>query len=331
MLPTFTIALQTDKPLSAYAPLARQIETYGFDGLSVYNDLLYQPAWLPLMEIAHATERLRLGPAAVNPFTCHPLNIAGNIALLDEASGGRAYLALARGAWLDFIGLEPDAPIAALGEAFRCVRHLLRRDKAPLPGDHFPLVGGDTLRWSGGRPDVPFMLGSWGRKTLLTCLDQISEVKLGGTANPDAAAWFKGFLADNGRSDVGVVMGAVTVVDEDGAAARYLARREVALYLPVIAELDPTLKIDPELMAGLRAATAVFDFERAAAFVSDDLLERFAFAGTPGEVAAQAVAGVAAGAARIEFGTPHGLSAAAGLEILGKRVLPALRWETYHG
>jgi 5,10-methylenetetrahydromethanopterin reductase len=329
--PTFTIALQTDKPLNRYGPLARQIEAYGFDGLSVYNDLLYQPAWLPLLEIARVTERLRLGPAAVNPFTCHPLNIAGNIALLDEASNGRAYLALARGAWLDFIGLEPDAPVAALREAFRCVRHLLCRDRALLPGKHFPLAGGDTLRWSGGRPDIPFMLGSWGTKTLLACLDQISEVKLGGTANPDVAAWFKDFLVANGRSDVDVVVGAVTVVDEDGAAARALARREVALYLPVIAELDPTLTIDPELMIGLRAATAVFDFERAAAFVSDELLARFAFAGTPQEVAAQTTAVAAAGAGRVEFGTPHGLSAATGLALLGERVLPAVRWETYHG
>ena len=39
-----------------------------------------------------------MGPAAVNPFTCHPLTIAGNIALLDEAADGRAYLGLARGA-----------------------------------------------------------------------------------------------------------------------------------------------------------------------------------------------------------------------------------------
>jgi alkanesulfonate monooxygenase SsuD/methylene tetrahydromethanopterin reductase-like flavin-dependent oxidoreductase (luciferase family) len=95
--------LQTDKPLSAYGPLAQAAEAYGFDGVSVYQDMLYQPAWLPLLEIARHTHRVWFGPAAVNPFTCHPLNIAGHIALLDEASQGRAYLGLARGAWLERI------------------------------------------------------------------------------------------------------------------------------------------------------------------------------------------------------------------------------------
>ena len=89
-----SIAFQTDKPLAAYAPLAASAEKYGFDGLTVYNDLLYQPPWLPLLEMAKATSRVQVGIAAVVPFLCHPVNIAGNIALIDEASNGRAFLGL---------------------------------------------------------------------------------------------------------------------------------------------------------------------------------------------------------------------------------------------
>ena len=136
--PEITIALQTDKSLSAYGPLAETVEGYGFDGLTVYNDMLYQPAWLPLLEIARHTRRVRLGPAAVNPFTCHPINIAGQMALIDEVSAGRAYLGLARGSWLDFVGLKPERPIQALSEAFGAIRHLLRQDTAPYPADIFP-------------------------------------------------------------------------------------------------------------------------------------------------------------------------------------------------
>src|SRR5262249_7549649 len=156
-----TIAFQTDKPLSAYGPLAAAVESYGFDGVTVYNDLLYQPAWLPLLEIARHTARARIGPAAVNPFTCHPVNIAGHLALLDEASGGRASLGLARGSWLDFLGLAPARPVTALREAFECIRHLLRRAPGPYTGAVFRLAGGDSLRWRVHRADVPFVLGSW--------------------------------------------------------------------------------------------------------------------------------------------------------------------------
>lgn len=321
-----SIAFQTDKSLAAYGPLAAQAEIYGFDGVSVYNDMLYQPAWLPLLEIARATQRVRLGPAAVNPFTCHPMNIAGNVALLDEVSNGRVYLGLARGSWLDFIGVQPRRPVTALREAFAAVRHLLRQDPTPLPGEVFPLAGGDTLRWPILRPDLPFMLGSWGPRTLRACLPWIEEVKLGGTANPDVVPWMRDFLAGSSHA-VRLVVGAVCVVDEDSDAARARARREVALYLPVVAELDPTITIEPERLAGMQEAAARYDYEAAARFVSDELLARFAFAGSPDEVAAQALALAAAGADRVEFGTPHGLTPDSGLRLLGEKVLPAVKEE----
>ncbi len=329
--PQLSIAFQTDKPLAAYGPLAAQVEDYGFDGVSVYNDMLYQPAWLPLLEIARATRRVRIGPAAVNPFTCHPINIAGHLALVDEASRGRAHLGLARGSWLDFIGLEPRRPITALREAFAAVRHLLRQDPAPLPGQVFPLAGGDSLRWSILRADVPFLLGTWGPRTLRACLPWIDGVKLGGTANPDVVPWMRSILAgyapEAGKAaeEIELAVGAVCVVDEDGDAARARARRETALYLPVVAELDPTLTVEPDRLAGLRAAAARYDYETAARYISDELLARFAFAGTPEEVAGQVLALGDAGADRVELGTPHGLTPETGLRLLGERVLPIVR------
>ena len=38
--------------------------------------------------------------------------------VIDEASHGRAYLGIARGAWLDFLGITPPHPVTALREAF---------------------------------------------------------------------------------------------------------------------------------------------------------------------------------------------------------------------
>ena len=322
-----SIAFQTDKALAEYGPLAAQAEAVGFDVVTVYNDMLYQPAWLPLLEMARATSRVRLGVAAVNPFTCHPINIAGNIALLDEASNGRAYLGIARGAWLDFVGVNPRRTVRALAEALRCVRHLLRRDPAPLEGDFFPLAGGDTLRWPVLRSEIPFLLGTWGEQTLRACLGHFQEIKIGGSANPDLIPYFRALLAGAGatQDDVSITIGAVSVVDEDAQAARTLARREVALYLPVVAELDPTVHVEIELLARLREAAARYDFEAAGALVSDELLARFAFAGSPRDLAEHALALFAAGAQRVEFGTPHGLSGREGLRLLGERVLPAVR------
>jgi 5,10-methylenetetrahydromethanopterin reductase len=74
----------------------------------------------------------------------------------------------------------------------------------------------------------------------------------------------------------------------------------------------------------MAALVASGERDAAGALISDDLLDRFAFAGTPADVIAQCEALFEAGAGRIEFGTPHGVTARSGLKLLGERVLPAL-------
>jgi 5,10-methylenetetrahydromethanopterin reductase len=324
MTAAFSVAFQTDHPLAAYGPMAAQVEAAGFDGVSVYNDMLYQPAWLPLLEIARATSRVRIGPAAVNPFTCHPINIAANIALIDEAADGRAYLGLARGAWLEQVGLHPKKPLTALREALQLIKLLLARSPEPFHGEVFSYAGGDTLRWPIARADIPVLLGSWGARTMQLCSGLYDEIKIGGSTNPAMVRQARTALTAAGSS-AAIAVGAVCVVDRDGAAARALARRKAALYLPVIAALDHTLPLEPERLARINAAAQAFDFDRAAADISDELLQLLGFAGTPDDVARQAGDLLDAGAARIEFGTPHGLSEAEGLHLLGSAVLPLLR------
>ena len=94
----------------------------------MYHDLLDQPAIGPLLLMARVTERIRLGPAALNPFTLHPYEIAGQIAMLDSVSRGRAFLGLAKGAWLDRLGIEEERPLAALREAVAIIQALLAGD-----------------------------------------------------------------------------------------------------------------------------------------------------------------------------------------------------------
>jgi 5,10-methylenetetrahydromethanopterin reductase len=128
-----------------------------------------------------------------------------------------------------------------------------------------------------------------------------------------------------GPADVGIVAGAVTVVDHDGARAREHARRRVAIYLDVVAELDSSTMLDPELRAALRARVAAGEAAAAAQLISDEVVDLFAFAGTPAQIAGQAEALFEAGARRVEFGSPHGLDERTGVELLSREVVPRLR------
>jgi 5,10-methylenetetrahydromethanopterin reductase len=178
------------------------------------------------------------------------------------------------------------------------------------------------LRWEVRRADIPFLLGSWGEATIRACLPYITEIKLGGTANPAIVARMRQFVDRTCRAvgrdpaSVSIVVGAVSVAARDRVAARALAKRQVALYLPVVAKLDPTLAIEPPLLARLEACAAQYDFETAAELIADELLVRVALAGTPEEIAAQAHALLDAGAERVEFGTPHGISEEEGIKLL---------------
>ena len=128
-----------------------------------------------------------------------------------------------------------------------------------------------------------------------------------------------------GNDAVAIVVGAVTVVDEDGAAARRRARTEAAFYFPVVAGRDPTLEVEPASSTRVQRLVDAGEPPPPGELIPDALLDRLAFAGTPEQVAAQAQALYEAGAARVEFGTPHGLTHRRGVELLVSRVLPALR------
>jgi 5,10-methylenetetrahydromethanopterin reductase len=308
------LGLQTDKPLAEYGPLAQAAEEAGFDVVTTFNDLWFQPALPALLEIARATQRVRIGPSCLNPFTLHPVEIAGQVAMLDAASDGRAFLGLARGAWLESLGIDQSEPVAAVGEAWEVVRRLLTGDDSAFSGEHFSLPDGSRLRYERRRPIVPLLVGTWSPKLAAFAGRAAQEVKIGGSANPDVVSVMRDRI---GNDDVRIVLGAVTVVDEDGDRARSIARREVAMYLAVVAELDPTVTLDPELVARVRDGDG--------ADIPDDVLDRFAFAGTPAEVAEHAAAVFDAGAGRIDFGTPHGVPEERGVELLCTQVLPRLR------
>jgi 5,10-methylenetetrahydromethanopterin reductase len=265
---------------------------------------------------------VRVGPSCLNPFTLHPVEIAGQVAMLDAASEGRAFLGLARGAWLESLGIDQSDPVAAVREAWEIVTRLLAGDESGYAGEWFSLPPGSRLRYERRRSQVPLLVGTWSPKLAAFAGDAAQELKVGGSANPDVVAVMRDRI---GNDDVRIVLGAVTVVDEDGERARSIARREVAMYLAVVAELDPTVSLDSELLARLRELVSAGDDERAGALIADDVLDRFAFAGDPAQIVDHARAVFAAGAGRIDFGTPHGAPERRGVELLCSQVLPQLR------
>jgi 5,10-methylenetetrahydromethanopterin reductase len=329
-IPRFGLGFQADKKGSDYERLAAAAEHYGFDVVSVFGDLYFQHPLPALLSMARTTSSIAIGPACLNPFTTHPIEIAAQVAALDAASGGRAFLGLARGAWLGELGIDQSNAPQAIAEAAAVVAALLKGDRAGVRGQRFCLPPGAALRQLPLRESVPLLIGTWGPRLAAIASEIADEVKIGGSANPAMVPLMREWTAGEGlakraRRPVGIVVGAVTVVDEDARLARARARREVALYLDVVGRLDPTVEIRAEVLTNLGRALREGGEQAAAKVVPDEILDRFAFAGAPDVVAEHAIAVLEAGADRVEFGTPHGLSDDRGVELLGARVLPAVR------
>jgi 5,10-methylenetetrahydromethanopterin reductase len=324
-----SIAFQTDKTTAQYVALAKLVNQYDFDAVTVYCDAPYHPPYGPLMLMAPHIERARVGAAAVSPSRIHPIDIAAQTALLSELARGGVYVGIARGAWLaDHAIAEQRPALQTIREAVDIVRYMLAGRRGGYQGQVYRLA--PHVRAPYPLPDrpIPVLIGTWGKRLAALAGEIADEVKIGGSANPDIVPVMRDYIAASaapaGR-DVGIVLGAVSVVDDDRERARYAARRAVALYLPVVAGLDPTVTVEPALIERLQTLANQGDWDTAARLISDDVLERFAFSGNAHDLIDHAGRLFDAGASRIEFGTPHGLNSAAGIKILGERVIPALR------
>jgi 5,10-methylenetetrahydromethanopterin reductase len=318
------------KPAQDYVALAKVADDFGFHTMSIFDDLMFKPAWPLLFLIAPHVTRMRLGPSVCNPYLIHPAILAENAAVLDEVCEGRGYFGIGRGAFLDFVNTASRAPLSAVREAIELARHLWRGEAAPYQGTVFQTTAHATLQWRPPRAEIPVMVGTWGPKMARMAGMLADEVKAGSMWS----ASYGRMLADNiaagareaGRDParIGLVFGPLTAISEDAAEARAQARRTLAFYLPYLAPMPAHAGMDEAAVARVQAATSRGDIEGAVANISDDVLRQFALFGTPHDVIAEIERMISESpVTRIEFGMPHGpQGSAAALRLLGREVLP---------
>jgi 5,10-methylenetetrahydromethanopterin reductase len=174
------------------------------------------------------------------------------------------------------------------------------------------------------RPQVPLLIGTWSPALARYAGGVAHEVQAGGSSNPAVVAR----LVEMASTDDGsprVCLNAVTVVDEDRDRAVAVAREAAALYFEVIARFDPTVTVEEERLAAIRAELRRSDYRAAGALIPTDVLRKFAFAGTAEDVPDQAAEIIDGGAYRVEFDTPFGVKTGTGLGLLCEQVVPRVR------
>jgi 5,10-methylenetetrahydromethanopterin reductase len=312
--------------------LASAAARYGFPALSVWDDLGDPPPFPLLHALAERDKTANLGFACLAVPKYPSLDgVVGMATALAAMREGPVFIGLTSGAWLSQTGLQPGS-VGQVGEAAAVLKYLFAGQTIGFQGSHYNLAPGFRLNFDLPREPPSLMIGGWGKRMLHLAGEMADEVKVGGSAAPEMAALARERIEPGARAagrdpaDIGLVLGAVTIVDDDRNAAIEAARRRAATYIPVIGALDPGAQAAfPDAIAAVGEAMQRGDLDAAMRAIPDALLRRFAFAGTPDDVIRQVEVVFAAGATRVDFGSPHGLDPVTGIELIGSRVLPYFR------
>ena len=143
---------------------ARQAEAADFDVIHTYDHL--SPNWsptLPLLAMAEATTRLRVGPLVINNDFHHPALLAAEYANLDHLTAGRVEMGIGAGhAFTEYaaMGVPFDPPRVRktrLAESIEILRRLFDGETVTYDGEHYHLADVTTMRAL--QPRLPIMAG----------------------------------------------------------------------------------------------------------------------------------------------------------------------------
>lgn len=277
--------------------LAVVAENAGFDRLGI-SDVVFWPDCFVLMGlISQHTSRIALGPMVTNPYSRHPAVLAGALATLQDASGGRAFLGIGVGAGLEQLGLGYDRPVRALREAITAVTALLGGGEVVLHGETVTI---DGARMVGPVEPVPVAIGTRSPQ-VMRLAGELADVALVGARSFDAelVARYRTWLAEGAQrvgrdpASIEVAPRLTLCISRDGDLARRSMKRYVAHYAAIIRPPDLTERADGRWLREIEKALArssgwYFQHDRhddpaIDELVDDDLVRRFAVAGTPDE------------------------------------------------
>jgi 5,10-methylenetetrahydromethanopterin reductase len=272
-------AASADAPAPVAVASARAAEEAGFHEVWLPEDYCERGVFAIAGAVAALTDRIQIGIGVINPWTRHPVLTAMETAGLDELAEGR--LVLGMGAsnerWMTtWLGIAFDKPITRTRESVEAIRDLLAGKTVQRGVGGYPI--NTALSFQAQRPDVPIYLGAKGRRALAVAGQCADGVLLSVMSSPDYIAWAREQFQAPGKP---VSVYVVFACGDDADAVRRRVRPTVAKYLGIHGDHDITrvAGLEPELCHEFR--TRMLRGESAVELVTDDVLDRFAIAGTP--------------------------------------------------
>jgi 5,10-methylenetetrahydromethanopterin reductase len=235
----------TMEPLEEILAHARVMDEAGFDTIWLAEaypwwrkhsmEARSSTALSPL--IARATKRLAVGWGIISPFTRHPVQIAMEARVTQEAAGpGRFYLGLGVSKiFMRHAGIgEGSKPVAAMKEAAEIIRGVLGGDEVDFVGKvfeaHVPALRDDAEapRW-----EVPLYFAGTGPMMLKAAAQTGDGLLTASITTPAFVRYVRERVAEAGRDPDSLDLGCTIVasISDDRERGRDGAREIAGMYL----------------------------------------------------------------------------------------------------
>jgi probable F420-dependent oxidoreductase len=326
----FGFTLKPDHTIERTLALTRQAEAAGFThGWLFDTHVLFREPYPLLTLMAGVTERMRLGTCVTNPATREPSVTASALATLDDISGGRMDLGIGRGDSARRVLGKAPVTLADTEQAIQVIRALVAGEHATYEGAdlHFSWTDGWTLPvWVAGYG--PMALAMSGR---------VADGVILQLADPDLIRWFVGQVREAasaaGRDPASIKVQAAAPAH---VAPRELGREQTRWFPALVSNhvVDLVNKYPreelPETLTGYITDRTGYDYlhhaevgSSNAAFVGDEVTDRFCVLGEPEEHIAKLRELADAGVDQFNLYLMSG-DEEAQLEAYGRDIIPAV-------
>ncbi len=280
--------------------------------------------------MAQATERMRLGTCVTNPATREPTVTASALAVLNGVTGGRMDMGIGRGDSARRVLGKPPTTLRTLEEAIGVIRDLVGGKAVTYEGTEVQLPW--AAKWT-----LPVWVAGYGPMAL-AMTGRVANGVILQLADPDLIRWFVSQVRE-AEAGAGRERGSVRV--QSAAAAHVGPRddgRERTRWFPALVSNHVVDLVNrypreqlPDALTGYIRDREGYDYQHHAevgsdnaAFVDDEVTDRFCILGEPEEHIARLHELADAGVDQFNIYLMNG-DEEAQLDRYGREVIPVMR------
>ncbi len=293
--------LQDAHPLPDGIEYVKYAEQRGFEAVWQAESRLVRDAVVPMAAFAATTSRIKVGSGVINNWTRNAALIASTFLTLDDLAPDRILLGI--GAWWDplakNVGIDRKSPLTAMREVVTVTRQLLNAETVTFHGEYVNVTGIqlDVVHGRKGPRNVPIYIGATGPKMMELTGEIADGVVLNYLVKPsyneEAMHHLEAGAKRAGRSIDEIDRPQLVVCSMDTDRQRGLdgARKLITQYLAQQPHFAKALGADEQMLAEIKKRlgwpATEEQIEAAMEFVSDEMVQMVAAAGTPEECRAK--------------------------------------------